>query len=321
MHISENQFRDLLTRYLEGKASAEEIKLLDDFFQTYKDEADLHTETLDPKIKNEILAGIKERVRFSSPRTSIIPTALKVAASLLLIVSLTYLLISKNFFEKQVPQGKVNNATDSAPFGQKLRLELSDGSKVILNAGSVITYPKQFSAPSREISLTGEAYFDVQPDRKPFIIHSGKVSTRVLGTSFNVNAAEPGKISVTLVEGSVMISRSDGDSALLKPNQQAVVADNQGIVIRNVDVYRYISWKDNTIYFEETTLKEAVEVLERWYNADINVTNKKLLGCKITGQYRNESLENVLKSFQFLLKVDYSIGEDRRIKISGEGCK
>jgi transmembrane sensor len=125
-----------------------------------------------------------------------------------------------------------------------------------------------------------------------------------------------------LVNGRVRVNAASGDSALLVPGQQATVHETSGkITTANVDVNRFASWKDNTIWFEETTVKEACAILENWYGVTISVTDKSVESCRITAKYRDEKLENVLKSFAFLLKVKYSISTDGKISIHGNGCK
>jgi len=130
----------------------------------------------------------------------------------------------------------------------------------------------------------------------------------VLGTSFNVRSVNNESCEITLVEGKVNVMSGKGASALLIPNQQAVVqSGSEAITTRNVNVEKYTSWKENILYFEEAKLKDAVAILENWYDIDIHLQNQALADYSITAKYKNEPLENVLESLEFLLNIRYTI--------------
>jgi len=218
------------------------------------------------------------------------------------------------------PQLVVKMEEASTSKGQKMDIELVDGTRIKLNGNSKISYPESFGGNIREVTLEGEAYFDVAHDAtRPFIVHTSYANTQVLGTSFNIHSTSEG-VAVTLVEGKVNVSVPDGPTALLSPNQQAVVLrGTQNITTKEVAVEKYVGWKNNTLDFDHITVKEAISVLENWYNVEIEVTNPDLTNCVITSKYENESLENVLKSFVFILKMDYKI-DGRVVTLSGSGC-
>ncbi len=321
MSMTEPEFRALLDRYLNGKASPEERELLDQFFDSYRDQHP-DVKEIDLSIKEEILRGIQGKEDSTDEQISTYQGIywLKVAA----IISFV-LLASYGLFNRFAPSGDEKSALTFITIeyktsrGQKIDVELPDGTRVKLNSNSHLSYPSKFEGDTREVELQGEAYFDVTHDAsKPFIVHSGDASTKVLGTSFNVNA-NASAVTVTLVEGKVNVSTANGE-ATLTPNQQAIITSGSTDVnTRDVDVSGYTAWANNRLIFENMKLEEAFEILENWYNVDINVNDDAIKNCVITGKYENESLENVLSSFRFMLKMDYSI-DKHVVTISGNGC-
>jgi transmembrane sensor len=321
MRMTEPEFKALLDKYLNGNASPEERELLDQFFDSYRDQ---HTDIkeIDLSIKEEILKGIQRKQDFQDDAISTFQGTywLKIAAAILFVLLAGYGVFNR--FSSS-PNNQSAIAFDTIEYktsrGQKAEVELPDGTHVRLNSNSHLSYPSKFEGDTREVELHGEAYFNVTHDAsKPFIVHSGDASTKVLGTSFNVNA-NSGAVTITLVEGKVNVSTVDSE-AMLTPNQQATITSgSKDISTRNVDVSGYTAWTNNRLIFDNTKLEEAFEILENWYNVDINVSNEALKSCVITATYENESLENVLSSFQFMLKVDYTINK-RVVTISGNGC-
>lgn len=323
--MTEPEFRALLDRYLIGKASPEERKLLDQFFDSYQ-----HERPDIPDIRAEVKSDIKEaivkRLREKKEGTiKIVPIRqsrlwLRVAAAVSLILLASYFLFIGYASQDQTGDKiAVKNIEQSTARGQRYDIVLSDGTNVKLNSNSSLSYPKIFEGNTREIILTGEAYFDVAHDAtKPFIVHTGSTSTRVLGTSFNVSS-DTNTVTVTLVEGKVNVTTPHGD-AMLVPNQQAIIKTGTDVINTiNVDVTQFTAWTNNRLIFENIPLSEVFEKLENWYNVDIDVESDAINNCIITAKYENESLENVLSSFKFMLKMDYTI-EKRNVKVTGKGC-
>jgi transmembrane sensor len=323
MSINEHQFQELLDRYLKGQASEKEEKLLNQFFESYQKDDSENDFHLDPNLKDEILHHIQLRTRTLKPEPEAkpsIPLWLKIAASVSVLLVASYFLIPrKNLSTEEVLQ-PVALVSEQTSRGVKSIIELPDGTRVHLNSQSSISYAPNFPGNVREVVLTGEAYFDVthNPD-KPFIVRTSGTATQVLGTSFNVKSTNE-KIEVTLVNGRVNVTIGD-QSSLLEPNQQAVISTSANTIAKkNVDVSKYIGWKDNILYLEGVKLKDAVTTLEQWYNVDINIASPAIKNCVITAKYQNESLENVLNSIEFLLNAKIESNQ-QKISISGNGCK
>lgn len=322
MNLNESQLRELLDRYLRGTATDDEKKIADAFFASYASEhPDDGTESLSDK-KRAILSRINQRIASQQSPPFYLRTWFKAAAAVLIIAASVWI------FNTQIPSSpksqKVAAAavrTETTKRGEKLILELPDGTKVHVNANSVVSYPVTFSQ-TREVTLKGEAFFDVTHDPShPFTVKTGTSSVSVLGTTFNVKAGNANKVQVTLVTGKVNVKSATQEIGI-EPGYQAIVnTDDNNIEKHKVNVHDFIGWKDNVLVFRETSLDEAVVILEEWYDAKIEIQSPALKDCKISGEYKNESLENVIRSLEFLLKADAQFKDEKNIRISGKGCK
>lgn len=329
--MNESQFRQLLDKYIEGKCTPEETRLLHLFYDSFQteslveevDEVDMWLLKEKSYRKMEHQMGYMERKAYEEQRlkTSRLSSLLKVAASIVLFLGLG---IGSYMVYESAPVPEVAWVEKSTKKGQKATIKLMDGTMVYLNVDSKISFPEQFAADKREIILEGEAFFDVSHNpKRPFIIKSGELTTTVLGTSFNVKAFKGEPNNVTVVTGKVKVnSHGQNDTSnevLLVPNQQAFY--NGMLSKREVDISQFIAWKEKVIHFEEVTLEEAVVVLERWFNVSIALEGENIGQCKISGKYINENLINIMKSFEYILGVEYSIEGNNKLIIEGNGCK
>lgn len=162
----------------------------------------------------------------------------------------------------------VNFSTLEIPRGGYICYGLPDGSKVWMNNESKLRFPAAFPKGKREVELKGEAYFQVAKDEnRPFIVKTGDYDIRVTGTEFNVSSYTRGTTSTTLVEGSVEIAMN-GAVSKLNPGYQAVI-ENGAIQTREVNVGRYVAWKNNEFLYSRTPLGEIMDELARWYDIDV----------------------------------------------------
>ncbi len=328
----EQQIPDnLIIKYLSNEASSQEIedlyvwlsedsknqKILNDWMSTWDQryENDLNFDAR----HGLVLLNHKLDTEPEEKQTDVVPLYkwIAVAASLLLIG--VFLAFQFN---------KIDSASEafvikSNPFGQKSTFQLPDGSLVTLNAGSTLKFPSVFKDTIRKVELTGEAFFDVvkNPDL-PFIVSTGAVNTRVLGTSFNIKAYQfDSVIDVSIVSGKVLVSASKVKTVTLLPNETASYHIlSMQLKQHDASVIDRIAWKENKILFEETELVAAAKTLEIWYGVTIKIENDAISNCKITGKFYNENLINVLEAIKTSLNVDYSINQ-KQIIITGHGCK
>lgn len=192
---------------------------------------------------------------------------------------------------------KLQYNTLSNPRGSKvISMFLADGTKIWLNAGSAVTYPVAFIGNERDLSVTGEAYFEVAHDAsKPFIVKYNSIRVEVLGTHFNINAFEDEDpdIKVTLLAGSVKINNEHANS-LLKPGQQALV--NKAIkVVSDVDLGFVMAWKDGFFQFNNASLQNVLKQVSRWYDVDVVYEGSNQPRQFVGEMQKNLNLSEMLK--------------------------
>jgi len=210
--------------------------------------------------------------------------------------------------------------TISTPRGGQYQVALPDGSKVWLNASSSLHFPTAFLGKSREVEVTGEAYFEIAKDvHKPFYVKVKGQSVEVLGTQFNINAyTDEPLIRTTLLEGSVRVRNGDA-VAMLAPGQQAKVhnplSGPGGIsVVKDADLEEAVAWKNGLFHLTSADIGAIMRQLTRWYDVEVEFEGGIPSG-HITGEVpRNTSLAKVLKVFE-TSGVHFSI-EGRKIIVT-----
>lgn len=212
--------------------------------------------------------------------------------------------------------------------GERREISMPDGSKIWLNQSSSLSYPKLFT--TRSVKLTGEAFFEVKKDpAHPFVISSGEIVTRVLGTSFNIRAyPQEQNIKVSVVTGKVEVSvvskKTNTPQAahlFLLPGDASVYSKNEQYLDTAKTVVNPITWKNQQLIFKSTPLKQVVPILEDYFNTKIQVTNPLLLECTFTASFEYDSLDTVFSVLQGALvniKIDKQQGE---YLLSGSGCQ
>lgn len=213
------------------------------------------------------------------------------------------------------PFGEAKTYTAEAPWGEKARLVLPDGSVVLLNAGSRISYTSDFDRRDRRLELDGEAYFEVQKNKgKPFVVSTPYLDVRVTGTKFNVNAYddEPSVVA-SLVEGSVNVtSRADGRVYRLTPGHSLALAKASGEVTYpqlNSDIV--LAWKDNRLVFADDDIASLAKKIEKWYDVKVVYDPARFANSKFTVRLmEGERLDNLLDIIETALGAECSMRRD-----------
>ncbi len=299
--MNKQSFIKLLRKFLDGKASYEEEQFLISYYTLFETEPDvvsLLTTEQQEELRHSIFCGITDRINLEEvpviPLYKRIPYA--AAAAVILIVGLTGLF----FFQLNIPdEAHTTTFSNGTPSNQLVNL--ADGSSILLSPGSRITYPISFTnLRSREVVLDGEAFFDIRRDpSKPFIIETGKLKTRVLGTSFNIQAFQKeSNITVTVMRGKVEVSAPGRTLAQLRPAEQIRYNSRTYKAVRSVvDTSGYITWKNPLLFFDDITVEEACRLISERYKVNIIVTGKTLGSKRFTTSfYKTERLEKVLES-------------------------
>ncbi len=209
----------------------------------------------------------------------------------------------------------------STPKGGQYKIVLSDGTRVWLNSASSITYPTLFNASKREVSVTGEVYFEVAENKKlPFIVKiPGGSQIEVLGTHFNVNVYEDElDQATTLVEGSIRMSYKN-EKVLITPGQQAVMKNNsdgsqQSFQLQQANIEQVLAWRSNFFVFNKADLSSVMRQLSRWYDLDI-VYEGKISQRSFQGKIpRDIPLSKVLNALE-KLEINFEI-KDKTLIVS-----
>ncbi|MDX9881021.1 MAG: DUF4974 domain-containing protein [Prolixibacteraceae bacterium] len=213
----------------------------------------------------------------------------------------------------------------SAAHGTRTNIELPDGSTVCLNSGSTLRFPGQFkNGKVRRVELTGEGFFKVASDkRRPFIVCSGELEVKALGTEFDVNAYNPETgIEVALIEGKVLVSAVNttkkGTSVILEPNQLARILPQTNKIIKEqvTSAEKYTGWTNGKMVFSDDPIQKVIQRMENWYNVKIRLEDKQLEKYRFTGTFENEPLEEILNVFGLTSPLKY---ETVSAQIGNEG--
>lgn len=254
-----------------------------------------------------------------------------VAASIIVLLVPLYLWYLQN---EQTEISPYELAKTSKP-GERKSFQLPDGSTVKLNAGSTIDIDAGFNTHNREVTLQGEAFFDVTHDSsKPFIIHTHSMDIRVLGTVFNVKAYPEDKITETsLLEGAVEITMKNdkGEKIILKPNQkiilpviapvekqetQTAAVEQAPFVITSLSYNKTdsslteISWTENRLVLNDNSFEEVAAIMERWYDVDIAFRDDAVKQFRYTATFDQKTIDQVLKALQLSRHFEYSRNGD-----------
>ena len=214
--------------------------------------------------------------------------------------------------------------TLTTPRGGQYQLSLPDGSQVWLNAASSIRYPTAFIGKERRVTITGEAYFEITPDRAmPFIVDirpsttdpKNDLQVQVLGTHFNIDAyTEDSSVNTTLLEGAVRVTR--GASAQTLSPGQALLAHAQGRLqlVPDADVRKAIAWKNGRFFFQDDDITAITRQLSRWY--DIDFQFEGAITDHYTGQIsRQVNMSRVLKMLEAAGGISFSV-EGKVVRVS-----
>lgn len=202
---------------------------------------------------------------------------------------------------KQQPQA-IAYMVKFNPSGKRTKLILPDSSVIVLGSESRLHYPERFAGTTREVSLEGEAFFEITKNpEKPFIIHTGEIQTKVLGTSFKITAFKDRPLSVSVATGKVRVDRFSGQQveslAVLIPGQQVLYSQGKASTT-GIEIDELTEWKEGHLVHIGRPLKEIAEELERWYAVKITVANAKLakmpMDINITANIPIDRVMNVL---------------------------
>ncbi|MGE5425332.1 MAG: FecR family protein [Syntrophothermus sp.] len=316
---------DLITRFLSGEATPEEIRQLSHWLMENPEHRKIFEEY--ELISNAVNQDIAEQIDLNEEwnhfeekiqgkqniRQNLnLKKYLRVAAILLALLVPAWFI----FHFLNSPDEKELLASNTI-----LEDELPDGTKVTLNAGSAIKYLAD-KGKERGVSLSGQAYFRVAHDKKrPFIVTGKDVLIEVLGTSFLVNTnASGGSFEVILDTGQVIIYRkgSNQEKIFLKPGERAISNGSMISVSTNTD-RNYLAWKTRRMVFENDSLSTIITTIEETYGGNIFLSDPALGSCRVSATFDHQSEESVLNVLKETLSLSLEKNE-KGFVLSGKGC-
>jgi ferric-dicitrate binding protein FerR (iron transport regulator) len=330
--MTRKDFQELLKKVNTGKASPEEEKVLFDWYAAFEQEALPEDGVLTETEQEELLADLRSKTSSTRPSNQGLNIIYKIAAS---IFFGGCLLLSWYFYQNH--QTKEELSYSIVPKGERRKLILSDSTVVWLNADSKLSYPEHFGNHSRDITLSGEAYFEVKHDAsRPFTVHTRNIDIRVLGTVFDVKAyPHDQKVETSLIHGLVRVTihngKKSGQQVILHPNQKFVLPNSpeadggqanfavepQKMVMEapGLQLAKETGWRNNSLSFENEQFSELVPRLERWFDIKVVVQKPEMNNLRFTGTLDNASLETVMQALMLSAHFNYRKEGDHTIVI------
>lgn len=315
VRMKECRISGLLKKYISGNIHPKEMKELSNLVNLTKDD-DLKTvlgaifdnfevtEQISFKKKEKQLDTVLKKVTYKQVpfwQNKKIRFTISIAASLLIIISVwsIFQLQSEKDNQSQVLIVKSELVSSQTTTSFIRHIELPDGSHVILNAYSKLSFPERFSEKNREVSLDGEAYFDIKHDHAhPFIIHTGNIKTTVLGTAFNIKAwTQQKNVTVSVTQGKVRVEDPNKIIAVLTMNQEVEYDFNSGhLQKKSVEAEQLVTdWTKTDMEFDHLPLSEVAMVISKRYGVEFSISNQDLANEIIISSFKGtESLDNIL---------------------------
>ncbi len=359
--MSQEQFWVLFSKKLSGEASAEELRMLEELILSHpewqyaiqnledlwkqKPDKDYSIEEdaymLHLHRMNEMNIGFEQSDEPALAETTYIRRNKKWywAAAACIIAAGFY--VFSGFFKSTASQeepASQANEISTRP-GSKSKIQLPDGSVVWLNAGSKLTYNKDFGRETREVMLTGEGFFDVMKNKeKPFIITTSTINIKVLGTAFNVKAyPEDKQTETSLIRGSieVTIKNRPNDKIILSPSEKLVVENNKARIetkgiqaavntydgelpvinpLMSINKLKYspvdstvaeTAWVNNRLVFRDETFSELAVRMQRWYDVNIEIKDAELANERMNGAFEIETIVQALDALKESMNFKY----------------
>jgi ferric-dicitrate binding protein FerR (iron transport regulator) len=200
----------------------------------------------------------------------------------------------------------------TVPAGQRMQLKLADGSMVWLKAGSKLRYPAGFTGNTRELFLEGEAYFDVtHRDQQPFLVHTGNVTTKVLGTAFNIQAYNQ-QLTVAVVNGKVSVADGKATLGEIVANQFLEYhPENKQVILRDTIAGNMVAWTKGELILDNVTMADAAITISRWYNVEIVFASPELKKSRFSISFlHGENIQEVMNMICHLNGTSYHIKEN-----------
>lgn len=328
-HVSKEKIKELSEKWMKGTLSEEERALFESWYNRPEENAiQWPGDETEEQLHNRIYDGIKAALQAGEdPRAVPMHQWWKVAAAVVVIAAGALIWRATRSGEPGPAIAATQptaHQTAEKPAGFIRHFTLPDGTHVVLQTGGRLDYPKQFTGNVREVSLSGEAYFDVAQDgSKPFVIHTGRIRTTVLGTAFNIRALPDDKeIVVSVTTGKVKVEDNQKLLAVLTSNQQVKYQPISAAVARDsVNAASLVTdWTKQEMAFDGQTFEEVAEKLGKRYGVDIRFKKDALKKSTIKVFFDGtETLETVLNRMCTISNSSYSIIDAKTVVLDTTG--
>lgn len=341
LFMTSKEFEEIAQRYLKGECTPEERQWVEKWYDAIGEETAEELIKEKGPLRDKLWAQLNMEIQEAAP----LPTKrfnyrrlIRVAAAVVVLAISTYIAI----YLSGSHRGNIISTTaipahfaSIANNGTAVRkVALSDGSVVLLQPGSEISFPEKFTDDKREVYFTGEAFFEIAKDAAhPFFVYAGEVTTRVLGTSFNVKAynddkeivvaVRTGRVSVMAKTGTNETSQQNKQEVILTPNQQAVFTKDAGRSLTRglVEIPQVVvPHASLQMTYRETPVVEIFEVLKKNYGVEIQYDRKLLSTCTLTTDLSDEGLYERIEIICQAIGASYRV-ENTLIIIEGTNCK
>lgn len=308
--------KDILYRFFEGHATVDEMKSVKEWTEASEENNRLFRR--ERKLFNAmVLVGHSKESGIPTKeikKNYFIREFLKIASIIIITVGVTAALFS---IDEDKDDVNIAMQTITVPAGQRVNLDLPDGTNVWLNAGTKMQYPVSFMQGKREVILDGEAYFEVAHNEKsPFVVHTHALDVEVLGTKFNVEAYSKRKVFETsLIQGKVRVKSPDNEkvSVTLHPNYKTTLKSGK-LVVSKIDDYNVYRWKEGLYCFKNKPFAEIMQDLERYYDLNIQLDKQGIAKVALTGKFRiSDGLDYALRVLQNDVAFSYRRDKDNDV--------
>lgn len=330
--LDKEELRKMISRYIEGEATAEEVDFLEkyySYFENFGDGLEMMTADEQNRLKTKLFNKIHPKVHSKKKQRSLLIYAQAAAAVVLILIGFFVFRPSGDIPDQEsvrtdITVKNVPWVYDTATSGEK-HIYLPDGSYVRMDEGTMIGYQRDFCGDMRKVKLSGTAFFDVQRDSvRPFVVWSDGVSATVLGTSFAISSPERSDdFSITVTEGKVEVASgpSLATEVLGKNDQLMLNRKTQKRTKKKLHEKNAAQFIPAEYIMDDMTVFGAIEILEKWWDCTIRIGNADMKNCRFTTSFvPTDELEVVIAVISGVIGADYEI-QGRVVTLTGEGCR
>lgn len=328
--MDQNELQHLAQKYLDGQATPEEKLKLDQWYdmaQSGQPEIlKVNTDEPEAAVQQRIFSQLQQNLFAPQPtlnkRPGVVRRLIIWSSSVAAVLALLFFGWAQYHTTDVIPPPAAGNQFVKAP-KNRVHLTMPDGSKVVLSAGAIFRYPKNFNGKTREVELVeGRAFFDIKhQDGHPFIVRTKNLNVTVLGTSFDVTSNEKeGTTRVSVLTGKVGITRpsqTGTEVMMLLPSQEVLVSRQTQLMKKEVVPATPVkSWYKDDFVFEQESLRDVFKMLEKEYNTHITIENKKLLDERVTVKLNNlQPLDTIMQTLSYTKHFNYQMANDSTVII------